>query len=135
MTESQKKAGLNFASLDLEALQALLFPLIQTLTKFSVPQFLAGTPAESLGLAGNALHQAGELFDAAAAALADGRVTMEEVNLIVAEALDVPAAIDRLTELFTRPADAEAPAAAGAAYADPTVREPGVAPGAGAPTP
>lgn len=87
------KKGLTFSNLDFEALQALLWPLIRSLTGFDVAAFLAQAPATALGACGNLLHQAGELFDVAAQGLADGRLTADEVNRLVGEADDLPGAL------------------------------------------
>lgn len=87
------KKGLQFSNIDLEALQALLWPLIRSLTGFDVAGFLSQAPATALSACGNLLHQAGEVFDAAAQGIADGRLTMDDVNRIVGEADDLPGAL------------------------------------------
>ena len=80
------------SEMDLSAILPLAQTLLNSLTGGKSAALVSGAEDE-FRAASNAAIQASEVFDACADAVSDGTVTWDELQRILAEAKDVPAAI------------------------------------------
>jgi len=81
-----------FSIQDLESVQRLAFPLISMISPIDPAEIIQST-GPALGATAGALEEAAELFRAAEAAVADGYLSAEELNTLVAEAGDMKEAL------------------------------------------
>lgn len=87
--------ALQFDAQTFEMIQGLVFPLVNTLFNFD-PALWVGDKAVLFTAVGDGLDEVAELFHVVGAALQDGKLTAEEINTIITEAQDIPAALDNL---------------------------------------
>ena len=88
-----------FDAATFEMIQNLAFPLIASLTGFDAAAW-AGEQSELFIKVGEGFTQVSELFITIGTALQDGKLTAEEIEGIIAEAKDIPAALDSITAFF-----------------------------------
>ena len=89
-----------FEGVDLGGLQEIVYPVLEMLTGVDVEEFVSGkAPAMHAAAAG--FHEVAELFEISALATDDGIYTNEEVNAVIKEARDIPAAIAAIKEAFS----------------------------------
>jgi hypothetical protein len=82
-----------------EQIQQLVFPLIGTLFDFD-PAGFVGDKSELFNKVGVAFDELAELFYTVGTALEDGYLKADEVEAIITQALDVPAAIKAIETEF-----------------------------------
>lgn len=101
----------------LVSLQSLAFPLIRALGGPDVAAAIA-SGAPYLDAVGDVLHEAGDVFKAAAEAERDGVATRPEIDAVVAEAIDAQVAATKLWGMV-HPVRVESVDGAATAPADP----------------
>lgn len=82
-----------------EMIQDLVFPLLKTFTGFDAVEF-AGEKSVLFTEVGEGLDELSKLFLLAGTALEDGKLTAEEIEAIVAQALTLPDALDAISSVF-----------------------------------
>jgi hypothetical protein len=82
-----------------EQIQQLVFPLVATLFEFD-PAAFVGDKAELFNKVGATFDELAELFYTVGTALEDGYLKADEVEAIITQALDVPAAIKAIEAEF-----------------------------------
>ena len=85
-----------FDVVDFGLLQTMLFPVIAALGGPDIQDFIAGK-AEAFEKAAELLGETSELMAAVAAALSDGIITNDEINMVISEAADISEALRELT--------------------------------------
>ena len=84
-----------FRDVDIALLQQLIFPLVKEFTGVDISKASTGSVAV-IRLAADAVGEAQELLLQICSALEDGVLSWEEIDGIIKEALDVPAAIKEI---------------------------------------
>lgn len=84
-----------FDATTFEALQRLIFPLVEIFLDFDPANFV-GEKSVLFSKTGDALSEASELFYVAASALEDGLLTAEEIEEIISKAISVGEAISKI---------------------------------------
>lgn len=101
---------MTFSTQTLELVQGLVFPLLKSLTGFDAAEF-AGEKSQLFIIVSEALSDLSTLFMLVGTALEDGKLTVAEIEAIVAEAKTIPDAIDAIVAFFDDEETPEAPTA------------------------
>lgn len=94
-TEREKLMS-KFEIQDIVQLQTMVFPLIKMLGGPDVPEDILKPTSANLFRVGVVLKESTDVVMEAAQALDDGHLSLDEINAIIGEAVDVKEAIDRL---------------------------------------
>jgi hypothetical protein len=90
---------MTFSTQTIVTIEQLVFPLLKTLTGVDAQAF-AGEQAEKFTVIGDSLADLAGLFSLAGSALADGLLTVEELDALVTKAKTLPEALDAIIALF-----------------------------------
>ena len=101
-------AEFKFSMATFEMIQQLAYPLVSSLTGFDPAEFV-GEKSVLLTKVGEGFAEISELFLLGGQALADGLLTTEEFEALVAEAQDIPVALEAVKGFFDPPAEPEVP--------------------------
>lgn len=82
-----------------EMIQSLVFPLVKSLAGFDVEAFV-GDKSELFIKVADGLADVSALFMVVGTALEDGKLSAEEIEAIIAEAKDLPEALDAIIGFF-----------------------------------
>lgn len=88
-----------FNAATFEMIQNLVFPLVKTLTGFDTETW-AGEKSELFIKVGDAFADVSALFMVVGTALEDGRLSGAEIEEIIANAKELPEAIDAIVGFF-----------------------------------
>ncbi len=89
---------INLPLAQLLPLQQLLFPLIKAFLGVDVAEEFLKPGGDKFSESADVLDECSELLRACAAALADGQLDLGELNVIIDEANDIPAAVAKLKD-------------------------------------
>lgn len=88
-----------FDAATFEMIQSLAFPLVKTLTGFDPEEFI-GEQSELFVKVGDGFADVSALFLLVGSALEDGKLSAEELEAIIADAKELPEAIDAIVGFF-----------------------------------
>jgi len=91
---------MKFDATTFEALQRLIYPLVEIILGFKVDQYV-GEKSELFSTIGDGFSELSELFHIAAAALEDGILTSSEIEEIISKAVSVSEAISVIGNKFS----------------------------------